>query len=181
MEILNGKTAKQVLALVNTGEVSKADGIKFLTDRCVDGFQKFAAGTGRKPRYASIVALAELEGIDTKDSEAVKAFTAKLDTAIDGKPKAAKKSKTQHAALDNLTTKYVEADVLKLMESKTLGAMVAKVAKGQIKNPTKVANIREAQARLDGVTEPVETKPTSEAVRIDALESKLDKLLALFE
>ena len=163
MKNLTGKTAKEIQALVDAGTVSKADATQHLMNNGARRVSK-----GRKPTFASLKAL---QGFTAKSIDVLREEI----NALAGAPasKKPKKSKPSHDALDTLAVAYVESDVLKLCDSKTTQAAIARMNQGRIKDPIKVANLREAERRLA-------PKQTNQSARIDALESKLDELLRIF-
>ncbi len=172
MSKFDKKTADAIRVMVDNGEATKDEATAFLVERVKGGYE-----SGKNPKYKSVKLLADLTGSTYESTRA------KYDKSYEAKDKSTKRKATKpsanHAQLDGLTVAFVEADVLKLMDSRTTKAAITRMNKGMIKDPLKVANLREAERRL-GLVEPEQAKPVSADARIDALEAKLDKLLAVF-
>ncbi len=168
-EELKGKTAKQIAELVRDKVVTAQQAAEFISGRVNAGYADFASGTGRKPRYASVKLLADLTGKTYEQLRDELLARHNLPPVGADKPKPAETTTTaNHSALDGLAVTYVESDVIKLMESKTVKAMITRAKNGQIKDPQKLANLSECERRLAGI--PETPKPAADP-RIEALEA----------
>ena len=175
MENLHGKTAKEITALVQSGEVDQTAAVEHMLQ---NGAKRVAKG--RKPTFPSLKALEAMTGKPVaklrEEINAIAGVAAPQQPKKSTKRKATKPS-ANHAQLDGLTVAFVEADVLKLVDSRTTKAAITRMHKGMIKDPLKVANLREAERRLGLVQPEPERMSTSE--RIDGLESAVTEILNL--